>query len=87
MNIYSSLLFLHGHIANADLARQLGDAGRDATTDATDADSETAPDQGAGLASGSIRGRSAYHSRAPARCQVRFSPSSSMPAPSSPQRR
>ncbi|HHA2861465.1 MULTISPECIES: hypothetical protein [Stenotrophomonas] len=23
MNIYSSLLFLHGHVANAELARQL----------------------------------------------------------------
>lgn len=27
MNIYSGLLFLHGHIADAGLARQLVDAG------------------------------------------------------------
>lgn len=75
MNIYASLLFLHGHIANADLAHQLAEPAED-----TDA-------QGAGLDSGSTRGLPSYQSRAPARCQVRLSPSSSMPAPSSPHRR
>jgi hypothetical protein len=27
MNLYKSLLFLHGHVADVDLARSLGDAG------------------------------------------------------------
>lgn len=75
MNIYASLLFLHGHITDPELARQLSEPAADAQA------------QGAGLASGSTRGLPSYQSRAPARCQLRLSPSSSMPAPSSPQRR
>lgn len=38
MNIYSGLLFLHGHVADARLARQLVDAG-----DAEDAARTTGP--------------------------------------------
>lgn|GEM_PF-554481 len=94
MNIYSSLLFLHGHIADARLARSLAEPGLD-TTESTGAVDHVSPEgaalpagpHGAGVDAGSIRGRLSYQSRAPDKCQVRVSPSSSMPAPNTPQRR
>jgi hypothetical protein len=35
MNLYAGLLFLHGHITNIDLARQLAEPQVEAATDAT----------------------------------------------------
>ena len=41
MNLYKSLLFLHGHVADVDLARSLGDAGD--AGDAPSAPASSAP--------------------------------------------
>ena len=44
MNLYKSLLFLHGHVADPALARSLADAVDSAAVDATTVDNATATD-------------------------------------------
>lgn len=42
MNIYSSLLFLHGHIADVDLARRLAEPVKEGPKEGVPADPEPA---------------------------------------------
>ena len=44
MNLYKSLLFLHGHVADQALARSLADTADTAAVDATTVDNATATD-------------------------------------------
>ena len=44
MNLYKSLLFLHGHVADQALARSLADTADTAAVDATTVDNATAED-------------------------------------------
>ena len=57
MNIYSGLLFLHGHIADAGLARQLVDAEEAARVARTRAAPETVEDDREVAASACPAGR------------------------------
>ena len=72
MSVYTDLLFMHGHIANVELARQL--AGSDATTLAANPRATAAPDsarlneRGIGAAGGNVVSREAHVAEAIGTC-------------------